>query len=267
VSKTGIGQDPIVVQSSAMQELQVASLDPAGAQPLWRQVADAIAHDIATGRLQPGERLPSERALAEQLGLSRVTARRALQALVEDGLVQPSAGRGWFVSSGPVSEAPNQLESFSEMARARGLTPTAEVLRREVRPATFEEAETLAIAPGADVFEIERLRMLDGLPVGLDRSRLPLRRARQLLDVDFATASLYEALRSLCGLRPERAEVSVGAALADARQRELLDLGEVGAVLQYEQRTYDQENRPVEIGNCVYRGDRYRFRASLAERI
>lgn len=254
-----------MVQSPAMVELQVSRLDPAGSNPLWRQVADAIAHDIESGRLQPGERLPSERRLSVQLDLSRVTARRALQALVEDGLVEPSAGRGWFVSSGPVSEAPNRLQSFSEMARARGLEPTARVLAREVRPATFEEAETLAIAPGADVFDIERLRMLDGLPVGLDRSRLPLGRAPGLLEADFETASLYETLRTLCDIRPVRADVSVGAALADTRQRELLDLGELGALLIYEQRTYDHENRPIEIGNCSYRGDRYRFRAGLAD--
>jgi GntR family transcriptional regulator len=241
------------------------TLEADGTDPLWRQVADLIAAEIASGRLRPGERLPSERTFAERFELSRETTRRALQQLVQDGLVEPSAGRGWFVSSGPVSEPPNRLQSFSEMARARGLTPSARVLRREIRPATFDEAESLAVAPGTDLFEIERLRMLDGLPVGLDSSRLPLTRAPQLRDVDFEKASLYDTLRTMCGLRPQRAEVSVEAALADARERELLGFEEPGVVLRYEQRTYDHEDRPVELGNAAYRGDRYRFRASVTD--
>ena len=117
--------------------------------PLYQQVQLAIAEHIAAGRLAPGQQLPSERQLCERFDISRVTARRALAALVDDGLIEASPGKGWFVSDGHLSEPPNALQSFTTLARARGLEPTARVLCHEVRDATMDEAESLQVAPGS----------------------------------------------------------------------------------------------------------------------
>jgi GntR family transcriptional regulator len=241
-------------------------VDPTASDPLYLQLMQAIAADIATRRLDPGQRLPSERQICETHGVSRVTARRALRALVGKGLVESSRGRGWFVANGPISEPPNMLLSFSAMGRARGLEPSSRILSRRVRPATLDEADSLAVVPGADVFELERLRLLDGFPVAVDRSRVPLTRCPNLELVDFQTASLYDTLIASGGAIPSHADYTVEAGAASAEHAALLDLQAGGAVLVTTSLTFDQEHRPLELGHMVYRGDRYRFRARLWQR-
>ena len=101
-----------------MTTLTAQRVDPDAADPLYMQLTRSIAEDIAARRLRPGERLPSERRLCAMFDISRVTVRKALAALVDEGLVESSAGRGWFVAAGPVSEPPNMLTSFSAMGRS-----------------------------------------------------------------------------------------------------------------------------------------------------
>ena len=105
--------------------------------------------------------------------MSRVTLRRALDELSHLGVVARS-GTGWVVASTAIGEPPNVLMSFSEMAASRGLTPGGRVLDRRARPATIDEAEALGLAPGAPLFELERLRSMDGVPILIDRTRIPL---------------------------------------------------------------------------------------------
>src|SRR5215216_6283134 len=162
-------------------------------QPLYHRVYREIAKEIESGTLQPGDRLPSERWLCDELGVSRATVRRAIEELAADGLIE-GRGRGSLVRGGALAEPPNTLMSLSELGRSRGLDATARVLSAAVRAATIDEAEAFAIAPGADVFELERVRMLDGVPISIDHNRVPLRLGPGLTDVDFTTASLYEAL-------------------------------------------------------------------------
>jgi GntR family transcriptional regulator len=233
--------------------------------PRHRRVYALIADEIATGARQPGDRLPAERTLCRRLGVSRATLRRALGQLAEDGLVEPSHGRGHFVAGGPLAEPPSALMSFTELGRRRGLVPSARVLRRRVQPASLDEAEAFGIAPGAEVLELRRLRMLDGVPVAVDSNRVPLLRAPGLLDVDFTTASLYAALDE-AGCGPVRAAYSVAAAAADAREAQLLDLAPRAPVLVAETNAYDRDDRLVELARTVYRGDRYRFDSVVVRR-
>src|SRR3954452_7510133 len=130
------------------------------AQPLYHRVYREIARELETGALQSGERLPSERWFCDELGVSRATVRRAIAELVTDGLVE-GRGRGSFVAGDALVEPPNTLISMSELGRSRGLQATARVLSSAIRPATIDEADAFAIAPGAALFELRRLRMLD----------------------------------------------------------------------------------------------------------
>ena len=239
-------------------------LDPSRRDaPLYRQVQKAIAEHIAAGRLSPGEQLPSERNLCERFGISRVTARRALVSLVQEGLIEASPGRGWFVSEGPLSEPPNMLLSFTAMARSRGLEPSARVLKHDVRDATMDEAELLQVAPGAQVLELERVRLLDGLPVAVDHCLIPLAHCPALAEADFTSASVYDILRTQASLAPTRAECTLEATAVGPAVASLLGL-EVGApVLVSRQTTFAQHGEPVESSRLVYRGDRYRFRTTL----
>lgn len=228
----------------------------------WQRIRDELATEIAEGRLAPGGRLPSERDLCDAHGVSRVTVRRALAELVEDGLVEAVAGSGWFVSSGPVSEPPNALMSFSAMAASRGLRASSRLLHADVRPATLDEAEQLAMVPADDLFEIRRLRLLEERPVAIDHSRIPLARLPSLTEHDFGVESLYGVLEA-GGVHPRRADFTVEAIAASPEQAELLELPPGSPLLLARQSTFDQGGRPLELGLMAYRGDRYRFRATL----
>jgi DNA-binding GntR family transcriptional regulator len=237
-------------------------LDADSATALYAQISRLIADEVSGGVLQRGDRLPSERDLCQRFGVSRVTLRRALADLVRQGVVESSRGRGWFVTTGVLGEPPNALQSFTETAAARGLRATARVLEATGRPATLEDAEQLAIVPGAPLFHLRRVRLLGGLPIAFDHSRVPLELAPELEQADFAVASLYAVLQA-AGLSPSRADYQVQAAAADASAAALLDARAGDPVLVTEQVTYDIDGRPIELTTMTYRGDRYRFRASL----
>jgi GntR family transcriptional regulator len=154
---------------------------------------------------------------------------------------------------------------FTELGAARGLTATARVLSATVRPATFEEAERFSVAPGADIFELSRLRLLEGVPVAVDRSCVPLARAPVVAQVDFATQSLYATLDG-AGVGPVRADYTVHAAAAGSEEASLLALEPGTPVLVTETVAYDGDGRLIEVGATVYPGDRYRFSATLTRR-
>jgi GntR family transcriptional regulator len=233
-------------------------------QPLYHRVYREISKEIENGALQPGDRLPSERWLCDELGVSRATVRRAIEELTADGLVE-GRGRGSFVIGDALAEPAGTLMSLSELGRSRGLAATARVIAAGVRAATIDEAELFAIAPGAELFELQRLRMLDGLPISLDHNRVPLRLAPGLADLDFTTASLYEAL-DRAGNPPRRADYDLEARGADATEAELLGLAPDAPVLYATTVAIGAQGKVVDLGRTVYRADRYRFHASLTRR-
>src|SRR5712671_297989 len=128
------------------------------ARSLYESCADVLSSEIAQGTLQPGQRLASERSLADTLGFTRLTVRRALRELAERGLLEPDERRGWQVRGGPVSESLNTLMGFSQMARQRGLIATSRILALEYREATIDEAEMLRVAAGSPMLDLSRLR-------------------------------------------------------------------------------------------------------------
>ena len=237
----------------------------AGSQPLHDKVREAIAEQIRSGAIPPGARLQSERDLADQMGVSRVTVRRALDALAEDGLVRAARGSGRFVSDAALAEPPNTLLSFTELGAERGLLASSRVLGSRVRSATLDEAEVFGVAPGADVFELDRLRMLDGVAVALDHTRVPLVLAPVLPTIDFGAASLYAVLDE-AGAGLVRADYTTEAVAADASTARQLGVTPGSPLLLATTTSYDTSDRVVELGETTYRSDRYRFRATLVRK-
>jgi GntR family transcriptional regulator len=233
-------------------------------QPLYHRVCRQIADDIQASDLRPGDRLPSERSLCDGLGVSRATVRRAIEELVAEGLVE-QRGRGTFVASQALTEPRNTLMSLSELARSRGLEPTAQVLVAQTRSATLDEADRFGIAPGAAVFDLQRCRMLDGMPIAVDSDLVPLSLAPSLGELDFTTASLYSALEEE-GIRLARADYDIEARGADEQEAELLELAPGAPVLQTRTVALDGGGRVIDMGRSVYRADRYRFQATLTRR-
>lgn len=233
-------------------------------EPLWIQAANLVLNEISSGTLKPGTRLPPERELCAQLNISRVTLRKALGKLVEDGVLSASHGRGWYVAQAPISkEWPNSLESFSETAARMGLTPSSTVLRAETKPASLDEAEELSIAPGTPLFHLDRVRRLNEVPIALDMTRLPLSVAPDVTDANFAVDSLYERL-AVSGVEPLRADATIEAKAAEASVAKELHIDVGDPVLSIRQVVVDSDERPLFVSTVIYAGDRYRLRTSFA---
>jgi GntR family transcriptional regulator len=232
-------------------------------EPLWLRAAETIREQVSEGALRPGSRLPPERDLCRRLDISRVTLRRALLQLVDDGVLRPSHGRGWYVASDERKDWPNSLESFSETAARMGLVATSVVLRADTAMATLDEAETLGVAPGALLFHLERVRMLDEVPIAIDRSIVPADLAPGLVDVDFRTESLYSVLGA-AGLVLANAETTIEAREADAVIAEHLRVAVGKPILVMHQTVLNPADKPLFASMISYVGDRYRLRTSFA---
>jgi GntR family transcriptional regulator len=211
----------------------------------------------------PGSRLPGERELAARVGVSRSTLRKALDLLDEEGSLDRSPQRGWFVPPRFVGEPPSTLQSFSEMARSRGLRPGAKVLGQVVRPATFDEANRLRIAPIAPVLELTRLRTLDDLPICVDVSTVVLAKVPRLAEADMTDRSLYQTIEELSDVRITRSSYTLRADAANSELAGLLGIGQGSPILVGEELTYGGDDTPVLAGTMSYRADAYRFEADL----
>jgi GntR family transcriptional regulator len=252
-----------VASSTASTALLTGSPDP-----LYIQAADLIRSQISSGSLEPGTRLPPERELCAQLNISRVTLRKALAKLVEEGALTSAHGRGWYTA--PVSAAaaeterewPQTLESFTETAHRMRLVPRSHVLRAEAAPASLDDAELLAIAPGTPLFHLDRVRLLNDVPIAVDISRVPLALVPRLTDTSFGTASLYQLIAD-AGLVLARADSTIEAREADATVAPHLDL-EIGKpILIIHQVVVDDRGRPILTSTVKYSGERYRLRTSF----
>lgn len=230
-------------------------------KPRYSAIADELARQIEEGVLPQGAQLLGERELCKHFDASRVTLRKALLELRDRGLIEADSSRGWFVCT-PVVGEPNALVSFSEMAKSRGLAASSIVIVAVVRTAAIEEAEDLRIAPGSELFELKRVRRLDGVPVGIEHSRVPLRLAPDLPKADFARTSLYAEL-DRAGARPVFSEYSIQAVAASPEQAKLLGVPPDTPLLSANAVTHLKDGRPVEISRSLFLGDRYRFHTTL----
>jgi GntR family transcriptional regulator len=235
-------------------------VSPSAPQPRFHSVFRGIASRIERGELSPGDRLPSERWFGDDFGVSRTTVRRAIEELVSTGLVEPRNG-ALYVARGAVAPS-NRLQSLTELARARGLEPTARVLAQGTRAATLDEAELFGIAPGADLFELRRLRLLDGVAVAIDHDRVPLRLLPRAAAIDFTTASLFAALEA-AGSELVEARMQIEARAATAEEAELLALDPSAPLLVATERATDRAGHVVNLGVTAYRSDRHRFLATF----
>ena len=226
--------------------------------PLYMQLARKLAQDVRDGRYQADQALPSERMLSEQLDVSRVTARKAIDQLVEQGLVVRRRGSGNYIA--PRIEQPlSNLSSFSEQLQQRGYTPRSEWLRREVVVADADQQLSLGLSPGSRVARLERLRLADDIVMAYEVSLIPAAVLPRPGDV---AASLYAHLGK-SGHLPVRALQHIRAMNADAELAARLGVPEGRAVLFITRIGYLESGEPVELTHSYCRSDHYDFVAEL----
>jgi len=247
------------MHATLLSEFRRLGSDKSGARVLaYLRLRRALQKLIENGSLQPGQALPSERELATLLALSRVTVRKAIAGLADDGLLTQRHGAGTFVTD-RIIKSFSKLTGFTDDLRVRGLKPRVKFLERSVGEVSPEEALALHLSPGARVVRLRRLRFAGDKPLALEDTVVP---QSILRDPRTVKLSLYTTLERL-GCRPTRALQRLRAVALDANQAKLLHLPVGSPALAIERRAFLDDGRVVEFTSSLYRGDAYDFVAEL----
>ncbi|MCW5322702.1 GntR family transcriptional regulator [Verminephrobacter aporrectodeae subsp. tuberculatae] len=229
-------------------------LDPGNSSPLYVQLAQMLAEGIREGRFEADAALPSERALSESLSVSRVTARKAIDQLVDQGLIVRKRGSGNYVAL-RLEQPLSRLTSFSEELRQRGYTPHSRWLQRSISAALPDELLPLGLSPGARVARLERLRLAEEAVLSYEVSAIP---QTVLPNPEAVDASLYEYL-ARSGNAPVRALQHIRTLNADMKLAERLELPVGAAVFFVTRIGYLASGQVVELTHSYCRSDCYDF--------
>jgi DNA-binding GntR family transcriptional regulator len=223
--------------------------------PRYYEIEQALRARIA--ELKADAPLPSDAMLCEEFSVSRMTARNAVQRLVQEGIVYRVPGRGTFVAEPPVHRQAGNLLSFTEEMRRRGREPSSRVLSHEVREPRPSEASRLQLKPGETVIALRRLRVADDEPVAIEEAVFPAVRVALLLEsADLEHRSLHDTLVH-GGHVPTMGRARLGAEAAGSEDATLLGVLEGSPLLVEKRVIHDQDGRPLELCESRYAGDRY----------
>jgi len=239
----------------------------AGSQPLWWQIAERLRQAIEFGGFKQGDILPSEAMLNQVFGVSRTTARTALDKLEQEGLISRRAGKGSVVLPPQVIQPLNQMSSFAEDMRCRGFTASYKTLSARMVTPPAEAASALGLSADEKAFAISRLLNADGQPMALSYCWL----RPGLFDLHAPPAgdklnreSLYVWLEQHCNCRITGAQETIGAALVTSELARRLNVAKGSATLVARRLSHDQDYLPAEYALVHYRADRYAFTIDLA---
>ena len=229
--------------------------------PLYLRLKTWIENAVRSGAIRPGDALPSERDLAARVAMSRVTVRKAVQHLVQDGVLVQRHGSGTYVAPQPhrVEQSLSQLTSFTEDMARRGLVVRSTWLDRGLYPPSPEEIVTLGLPAGENVARIARLRIAGDTPLAIERATLSAQFVPDPLAIE---TSLYSYLGQ-AGNRPVRAIQRIRAVSIGEDDAQLFGVPAHVPGLNIERTSYLPSGRVVEFTRSVYRGDAYDFVAEL----
>ncbi len=227
--------------------------------PLYLQLQKILRDAIEGQVVKAEEAIPTERDLAEEFDVSRITVRKAIDGLVSDGIVTRRRGAGTFVTRPRVEKSFSKLTSFSEDMVSRGRKPHSKWVSKTAGAVTPEEALSLGLSPGSLVYRFHRIRYADDTSMALEIATIP---AYCLPSVEAVGASLYEALEA-AGHLPVRALQRLRAIAATAEQAEMLEIEPGTPGLFIERRGFLADGRTAEFTQSFYRGDAYDVVAEL----
>lgn len=222
------------------------------------QIHDDMSEAIASGKWQPGDKIPAERDLAEEFSVSRMTLRQAIMLLVDEGLLERRVGAGTFVAEQKVQERLNGISSFTELMAAAGKVATSKTIAYYTGIATNAEIQHLKLAEGEAVLRMERIRYGDGEPIAYEIATLPEKLVVGLARQDL-TDSLYRTLAEQRNIQVGKAQQRVTASAAVERIAQYLQIDRGDPVLSLGQVTLDQQGKPFEYVRTQYAGNRFEF--------
>lgn len=241
-------------------------LDKSHPIPLYYQVKESLLAEIRTKQFKVGDLIPSEAELQEKFKVSRITIRRAIQELVQEGHLYTQQGKGTFVSRPKASQELNLITSWAETMIALGMHPETKIVKYSEEPAPVNVAKLLNIPIGALIYRLERLRYADGEPTCIMTNYLVPAIVPGFLEKGLKGESLYEMLEKSYNIVLSRAEETVEAKAAKVSEASMLNIKRGSPLLYATRVTYDITDRPVEVVISISRADRYSYKIKLTGR-
>ena len=208
-----------------------------------------------------GSKIPSERDLSDEWGVARMTARKAIETLTDEGLLDRRRGSGTYVAQMPYARTVG-LSSFTADMLQRGLTPSTEVLDFERVPADEATAARLDIAEGDEVVRFTRLRLADGEPIAVETTWMPAHLVSAMTEEDLS-GSLFESLTRKFKIIPGQASSTIDSAMADDLAASALGIGDSEPCLRIQMDYLDSRRKAIMAATCLYRGDKYQLHVVL----
>lgn len=237
-------------------------LDCMKAAPRYSQIISYYQSLIESGKLVEGEQMPTEEAIGELFGVSRITVRQALDGLSQGGYIYKIQGKGSFVTSRKANMRLDHLIGFSEEMRGLGMEPSSILIDQVIMTPSEVTAKALKLDKTQKVYVVSRVRCADGIPMAVERVYLPFNRFAGIETYDLKE-SLYTLLKDRYGCESDKAAQSIQAGLANSADAKLLQIKPGAPILRISRTTYDANNIPFEYTESVYRGDKYIFRVTL----
>ncbi len=230
--------------------------------PRYQQVMNYYQSLIESGQLIEGDKMPTEEEMCKLFNVSRITVRRALDGLTQEGYIYKLQGKGSYVTVKKTDMQLNRLQGFSEEMKSLGLEPSTILLSLEIKEPTESVAAELMIESNQKVYCIERLRCADGIPIAIEHVHIAFFRFPGLDRYDL-TKSLYEILKYNYGCEKKKAVQCIKACSAPNDVANLLKIKPGKAVLQITRTTFEQDGIPFEYVKSIYRGDKYQFNVTI----
>lgn len=238
-------------------------IDQESVIPLYHQLKEIIREHIQSGEWNPGDKIPSENQICEKYNISRNTAKKALEDLVQDGLLKRIQGKGTFVAKPVLEQSLTGFYSFSKVMQEKGMDPKDLIIDIETKPAGPKVAHRLQIAEEEQVIVLTRLRCANDEPIILESSYMPQTVIPELTREKLEKTSLYDYMEQEYGVFVSSAKEIFEPVLVRSDESRYLQV-EVGSpALLLERVAYNTEHKPVEFCHSIVRGDRCRFYTEL----
>lgn len=246
-----------IQSTSSATEPPLFAIDRASFLPYYKQIVDQIRHLLESRKISPGQPFWSEGAVAQKLGVSKMTVRQAFQSLRAEGLLVVERGKTPVVGPGRILKNFRELRGFTEEMQRRGLAPSSRLLAINLVEADFETSAALQLAENEKVFRVRRLRLADNECVGIETTHLPAQLFPALEKQDLEKQSLYFVMETIYGVKLECSEEELQAIPAGPEEARLLSVKRGFPLFYMRRKVYSTEGKLVEYGLSLFRGDRY----------